>query len=132
LTPKNPYAGPRWLGFVLSAIGLLTLIAAMANTPLIEWQTGDYVIGLAIAVLVVGFFVAAMRGPINLIGNMKGKTAQLLSVIGIFISGVVIGANTFNENWTVPSILTSGTFLLFVVMFFASFAVAGRKVRDNR
>jgi hypothetical protein len=133
VTPRNTYTAPRWVGYLLAAVGLLALVLAMAQTPLIDWETGDFVYGGALAIFVVGFFVAAIRGRINLIGNMKGRTAQAVSVIGLFVCGIGIGNNEeFGDDWAVSNILFLGIFAALAVMFFASFSVASRKIRDGQ
>lgn len=127
------FTSSRWLGYLLSAIGLIALLFAGALTPVIEWETGDFFIGGALAIFVVGFFIAAIRGRLNLIGNMKGKTAQVISIIGMFISGFVVGNNEeFNDDWAVSNILLIGIFIALAVMFFATFLAGARKIRDGK
>lgn len=133
MTPPHTYTAPRWVGYLLAAIGLVGLVLAMAHTPLIEWDTNDFVFGGALAIFVVGFFVAAIRGRINLIGSMKGRTAQGVSVIGLFICGIGIGTNEeFGDDWAVFNILSVGIFVMLTVMFFVSFSIAGRKIREGK
>jgi membrane protein DedA with SNARE-associated domain len=133
MNTASTFTGPRWLGYVVSAIGLITLLIAAGRTPLIEWESGDFLLGGALAVIVIGFFIAALRGRINLIGNMKGKSAQILSIIGMFVAGFAIGNNEeLNDDWAVTNILIIGIFIALAVLFFAAFLVGARKIREGK
>lgn len=125
------YDAPRWLGYLLSAIALVGLVLAMAQTPLIEWSNGDYFLGTAVAVMVVGFFIASFRNRFSLLGNMKGRSGQILSIVGAVGSGFFVGANIVNEDWTVTNILTSGAFAALGIMFIVGITVSTEKIRNG-
>lgn len=126
------YAGPRWLGFVLSAIALITLILGMANTPFIEWQIGDYILGVLLALAVVGFFYASYQNVFTLFGSMAGRTALRLACVAAIVSAFVIGANIFSDTWTVLNVLFVGGFFLIFVMGVAMISLSAEKIRDGR
>jgi hypothetical protein len=125
------YDAPRWLGYFLSAVGLVSLILAMAHTPLIEWSNGDYVLGAAVAVMVVGFFIASFRNRFSLLGNMKGRSGQILSIVGAVGSSFFLGANIVNDDWTVINILSSGVFAMLAIMFIVGVNVSTEKIRHG-
>jgi len=125
------YDAPRWLGYFISAIALVGLVLAMAHTPLIEWSNGDYILGVALAAMVVGFFVASFRNRLNLLGNMKGRSGQVLSIVGAVGSGFFLGANIINEDWTVINILTSAGFAALAVMFIFGITISTEKIRNG-
>jgi peptidoglycan/LPS O-acetylase OafA/YrhL len=125
------YDAPRWLGYLISAIALVGLVLAMAHTPLIEWSNGDYILGVALAAMVVGFFVASFRNRLNLLGNMKGRSSQVLSIVGAVGSGFFLGANIINDDWTVINILTSAGFAALAIMFIVGIAISTEKIRNG-
>jgi len=126
------YAGPRWLGYVLSAIALITLILAMANTPFIEWQIGDYILGVLLALAVVGFFYASFQNVFTLFGNMGGRSALRLACFAAIVSAFVIGANIFSADWTVLNVLFVGGFFLIFVMAVAAISLSADKIHNGR
>ena len=129
----STFTSPRWLGYFVSAIALVALLAAAGHTPLIEWGSGEFLLGGLLAIIVVWFFVAAYRGRINIIGNMSGKTAQTISVIGLFIAGLLIGSNQgWGDGWTVINIQVIGVFIVLAVLFFAAYVISAKKIRVGK
>jgi len=126
------YAGPRWLGYVLSAIALITLILGMANTPFIEWQIGDYILGVLLALAVIGFFYASYQNVFTLFGHMGGRTALQLACFSAIVSAFIIGANIFSDDWTVLNVLFVGGFFLIFVMAVFAISLSADKIRDGR
>jgi hypothetical protein len=132
-TYTSTYTGPRWLGYFLGAIALVTLFIAAGNTPLIEWGSGEFILGGVLVLIVIWFFIAAYRGRINIIGSTRGKSAQLVGVIGLFITGFVLGVNLGRGgDWSVVNIEMTGIFVVLGILFLAAYILAARKIREGR
>lgn len=129
MAEPNPYAGPRWLAFLMSAIALVALIAAVVDTPVGEWSGSNYLFGAVLLLFAAAFAIAGFRGSVNLLGRWSGKTSMTVSVIGALAAVVVILATVFGGVWNVDTILTTGLWLALFVMFAGAASVARRKMQ---
>ena len=129
MTAANPYTGPRWLAFLMSGIALVTLIAAVANTPVGEWSGTNYLFGAVLVLFVIAFAIAGARGSFNLVGRWSGKTSMIVAVIGGLASLLVIAGTLIGGVWNVGTILTTGMWLALLVMFAGTVSVASKKMK---
>lgn len=132
MAEENPYAGPRWLAYLMSAIAVVTLIAAALNTPVGEWSSSNYLFGAVLLFFAAAFAIAGIRGSVNLVGRWSGKSVMILSAIGALASLLVIVSTAFGGVWNVSTILTTGLWLALLVMFAGSFGVARRKMQAGQ
>ena len=131
MAAANPYAGPRWLAFLMSGIAVVTLIAAVAETPVGEWSGTNYLFGAVLVLFVVAFAIAGFLGSFNLVGRWSGKTSMIVAVIGGLASIVVIVGTVIGGVWNVSTILTTGMWLALFVMFAGTVSVASRKMKTG-
>lgn len=129
MTEANPYAGPRWLAFLMSGIAIVTLIAGVVDTPVGEWSGTSYVFGAILVLFVVAFGIAGFRGSFNLVGRWSGKTSMILAVVGGLASVLVIVGTVIGGVWNVSTILTTGMWLALFVMFAGTVSVASKKMK---
>lgn len=129
MSEVNPYGGPRWLGFVMAAIAAVTLIAAVANTPLTEWSGMNYLFGVVIVVFAVVFAISGARGSLNLLGRWKAKTSLIWSVVGAAAALLVLVGAVAGGQWDLDTILTTGLWAALMVMFVVSISVARKKMQ---
>ena len=132
MAEANPYAGPRWLAYLMSAIAVVTLIAAALNTPVGEWSSSNYLFGALLIVFAVAFAIAGIRGSVNLVGRWSGKSVMILSAIGTLGALLVIVSTAFGGEWNVSTILTTGLWLALLAMFAGSFGVARQKMQAGQ
>lgn len=132
MAEANPYAGPRWLAYVMSAIAVVTLIAAALTTPLGDWSTSNYLFGGLLTFFAVAFAIAGVRSSFTLVGRMSGKTSMIVSVIGALASVLVIVGTVVGGVWNVDSILTTGLWVALFVMFAGTVVVARRKMQAGQ
>lgn len=132
MAEENPYAGPRWLAYLMSAIAVVTLIAAALNTPVGEWSSSNYLFGAVLLFFAAAFAIAGIRGSVNLVGRWSGKSVMILSAIGALAALLVIVSTAFGGVWNVSTILTTGLWLALLVMFAGSFGVARRKMQAGQ
>lgn len=129
MAESNPYAGPRWLAFSMSAIAIVALILAALDTPLTDWSGSNYLFGAILVVFAVAFAVAGARGSFNLIGRWSGKVSMIFAVVGTLGSAAFLIGSLVSGVWNVDSILTTGTWLALLLMFGGSIAVANKKMK---
>jgi hypothetical protein len=127
----NTYTGPRWLAYVMGAIGLIAVVIGAIHTPFGEWTASGYLLAGVLVVVSILWIVVGLRGPVNLLGNMKGRTALIVSVVGALIAGVLLGVNIFTDEWTLSTILFTGLWAQLAVMFIGSISVSSRKMKDG-
>ena len=132
MAEENPYAGPRWLAYLMSAIAVVTLIAAALNTPVGEWSSSNYLFGAVLLFFAAAFAIAGIRGSVNLVGRWSGKSIMILSAIGTLAALLVIVSTAIGGVWNVSTILTTGLWLALLVMFAGSFGVARRKMQAGQ
>lgn len=132
MAEANPYAGPRWLAYLMSAIAVVTLIAAALNTPVGEWSSSNYLFGAVLIFFAAAFAIAGIRGSVNLVGRWSGKSVMILSAIGALAALLVIVSTAFGGVWNVSTILTTGLWLALLVMFAGSFGVARQKMQAGQ
>ena len=129
MAEANPYAGPRWLAYLMSAIAVVTLIAAALETPVGDWSGTNFLFGGLLLFFAAAFAVAGIRGTFNLVGRLSGKGSMILAVVGSLAALVVIVATVACGVWDVGTILTTGLWVALFVMFAGSFVVARRKMQ---
>ena len=132
MAEANPYAGPRWLAYLMSAIAVVTLIAAALDTPVGEWSGSNYLFGAVLIFFAVAFAIAGIRGSVNLVGRLSGKTSAILAGIGSLAALLVIVSTAISGEWNVSTILTSGLWLALLAMFAGTFAVARQKMQAGQ
>jgi hypothetical protein len=129
MAEANPYAGPRWLAYLMSAIAVVTLIAAALETPVGDWSGTNYLFGAVLVFFAAAFAIAGIRGTFNLVGRLSGKTSMILAVIGSLATVLVVVGTVIGGTWNVDTILTTGLWIALFVMFAGSFVVARRKMQ---
>ncbi len=129
MAAANPYAGPRWLAFLMSAIAVVTLIAGIVDTPVNEWSGTTYVFGAILVLFAIVFAVSGFRGSFNLVGRWSGKASMIVAVIGGLASILVIVGTVVGGVWNVSTILTTGMWLALFVMFAGTVSVASKKMK---
>lgn len=132
MSDENPYTGPRWVAFAMAGIAAVTLIAALLSAPLAEWSTSNYLLGAILIVFIIVFARAGIIGKLNLVGQLKGKTTLIISIIGAIASVVSIFIAVLPGEINLDSILTAGTWLALLVMFGSSIAVARKKMNAGQ
>lgn len=132
MTQANPYAGPRWLAFVMSAIAVATLVAGALDTPMGEWSSTNYLFGAVLIFFAAAFAIAGVRDSFNLVGRWSGKTSMIVAVIGALASVLVIVGSVMGGVWNVSTILTTGMWLALFVMFAGTVVVARRKMQAGQ
>ena len=132
MAEASPYAGPRWLAYLMSAIAVVTLIAAALNTPVGEWSSSNYLFGAVLIFFAVAFAIAGIRGSVNLVGRWSGKSIMILSAIGTLAALLVIVSTALGGVWNVSTILTTGLWLALLAMFAGSFGVARQKMQAGQ
>lgn len=131
MSEGRSYSGSRGLAFVIAAIALVTIIAAVVNTPLSEWSTINYIFGAVIVFFAGAYLVAGFRGGFNLTGRAKPKTTFTLSIIGSIAALIVIASSTFAGDWNQDTILTTGLWLALLVMFLAGAVQANKQMKAS-
>ena len=132
MAEANPYAGPRWLAFTMAAIAVVTLIAAVLDSPLGEWSGTNYLFGAVLVVFAIAFGVAGARGSFNLTGRWSGKTSMIVAIVGALASILVIVTTFTGGEWNVSTILTTGMWLALLVMFAGTISVANKKMKAGQ
>lgn len=127
----NTYTGPRWLAYLMAAIGLIAVVIGAIHTPFGEWTASGYLVAGVLVVVSILWIVVGLRGPVNLLGNMKGRTALIVSVVGALVAGVLLGINIVTDEWTLSAILFTGLLAQLAVMFIGSISVSSRKMKDG-
>lgn len=129
MAEANPYAGPRWLAYLMAVIAVVTLIAGVLDTPLGDWSGTNYLFGALLLFFAVAFAVAGTRGSFNLLGRWSGKTSMIVAIIGALAALLVIVSTFFSGEWNVNTILTTGLWVALLVMFAGTVVVARRKMQ---
>jgi drug/metabolite transporter (DMT)-like permease len=129
MSETRPYSGPAWLAFVMAGIAAATLIAAIVNTPLSEWNTMSYIFGVVITLFVAAFAISGVRGGFNLVGRRSAKTTMIFSAIGVVAAIVVLIGSVFADVWDQSTILTFGLWLALLVMFAAGWVESRKNMR---
>jgi hypothetical protein len=129
MAEANPYAGPRWLAYLMSAIAVVTLIAAALETPVGDWSSTNYLFGAVLVFFAAAFAIAGIRGTFNLVGRLSGKTSMILAAVGSLAAVVVIVGTLAGATWNVDTILTTGLWVALLVMFAGTVVVARRKMQ---
>ena len=129
MAEANPYAGPRWLAYLMSAIAVVTLIAAALETPVGDWSGTNFLFGGLLLFFAAAFAVPGIRGTFNLVGRLSGKTSMILAAIGSLAAVVVIVGTLAGATWNVDTILTTGLWVALLVMFAGTVVVARRKMK---
>ena len=122
----------RWLAYLMSAIAVVTLIAAALKTPVGDWSGTNYLFGAVLIFFSAAFAIAGIRGSVNLVGRWSGKTAMIGSGIGALAALLVIVSTAFSATWNVSTILTTGLWLALLAMFAGSFGVARQKMQAGQ
>ena len=129
MSETRPYSGPAWLAFAMAGIAAATLIAAVVNTPLSEWNTMNYLFGVVIIVFIAAFTISGVRGGFNLVGRRSAKTTMIFSVIGTVGAAFALISSAFVAEWDQGTILTAGLWLALLVMFAAGWVESRRKMK---
>lgn len=129
MAEAHPYAGPRWLAYLMSVIAVVTLIAGAIDTPVGEWSGTNYLFGAVLIFFAAAFAIAGIRGTFNLVGRLSGKASMILAVIGSLAALLVIVGTVAGGSWNVDTILTTGLWVALLVMFAGTLVVARRKMR---
>lgn len=132
MAEANPYTGPRWLAFTMAAIAVVTLVAAVIDSPIGEWSGTNYLFGVILLAFAIAFGVAGGRGSFNLTGRWSGKTSMIVAIIGALASILVIVATFAGGQWNVSTILTTGMWLALLVMFAGTIMVANQKMKAGQ
>lgn len=132
MAESNPYAGPRWLAYLMSAIAVVTLIAAALDTPVGDWSGSNYLFGAVLIFFAIAFAIAGVRGSFNLVGRLSGKASMILAAIGSLAALLVIVSTAISGVWNVSTILTTGLWLALLAMFAGSFGVARQKMQAGQ
>jgi amino acid transporter len=135
MSEPNPYGGARVVGVIIFLIAIATVIIALANTPLGEWGSWNYLFGGVVLLFGLSFLSTALANRMNIVGrNVSGRTNLIISVLGIVVVAVLVIANILTQSgagWTVSTILTTGIFLVLGVMFLAGIPASRAKIRDG-
>jgi hypothetical protein len=132
MTAMNPHATPRWFFLVLALIGASTLLIAAIHTPVGDWDQGTWIMAISAAVVTVLWLVYGLRGNVSLLGKLSGRNGAIISGIGAFGSGVIVGSVIFTDEWAVQDILMAGFFLALALMFAAAFWLSTQKMKARR
>jgi hypothetical protein len=132
MTETNPYGGSRLAGYLIFLASLATVIIAVINTPLGEWQGWSYFLGALLVVFGLAFLFSAVKNRMNIVGrNTRGKTNLIISVVGLIATIIAVISNFVTQGeagWTVSSILTTGLFAALAVMFAAGIPASRAKM----
>lgn len=132
MSEPQPYGGSRIAGVLIFLIAIATLINALANTPLGEWETFDYFLGVIVLVFGLAFLYSAVKNRMNIVGRKtSGKTNLIISILGLVAVIIAVAANIVTQGdggWTVDSILTTGIVVGLGVMFAAGIPASRAKM----
>lgn len=132
MSEPQPYGGSRIAGVLIFLIAIATLINALANTPLGEWETFDYFLGVIVLVFGLAFLYSAVKNRMNIVGRKtSGKTNLIISILGLVAVIIAVIANIVTQGdggWTVDSILTTGIVVGLGVMFAAGIPASRAKM----
>lgn len=132
MSEPQPYGGSRIAGVLIFLIAIATLINALANTPLGEWETFDYFLGVIVLVFGLAFLYSAVKNRMNIVGRKtSGKTNLIISILGLVAMIIAVFANIATQGdggWTVDSILTTGIVVGLGVMFAAGIPASRAKM----
>lgn len=132
MSEPQPYGGSRIAGVLIFLIAIATLINALANTPLGEWETFDYFLGVIVLVFGLAFLYSAVKNRMNIVGRKtSGKTNLIISILGLVAVIIAVVANIVTQGdggWTVDSILTTGIVVGLGVMFAAGIPASRAKM----
>jgi uncharacterized membrane protein YidH (DUF202 family) len=136
ISAANPYGGSRVVGVLIFIVSLVAVILALVNTPLGEWGTWGYVLGVVVVVFGLTFLYSAAKNRMNIVGrNTSGKSNLIISVVGLIAAIVVVIANFVTQGdagWTVSTILTTGVFVGLGLMFAAGIPASRAKIADGK
>lgn len=132
MSQENPYGGPRIAGVLVFIVTIATLIIAMVNTPLGDWGTWGFVLGVLLLIFGLTFLYQAAKDRMNIVGrNTSGKTNLIISLIGLIAVVIAVIANVVSQSesgWTVAPILTTGIFVALGIMFAAGIPASRAKI----
>ncbi len=132
MAEANPYAGPRWLAYLMSVIAVVTLIAAVIDTPVGDWSGNNQFFGVLLVVFALAFGYSGFRGSFNLLGRWSAKTSMIFSLIGTVIAVLVTASAFTGGQWNVDSILTFGAGLALLLMFITALVMSRKKMQAGQ